>query len=202
MQYILCSALFTTTFLPRARNIHNRLLPIRSANSNERHKHGTRTNCQFPSNDVPLHFNRVDIFSQNWATWHSVVLPKNVPCFPWSVASLCLCSCHPYSPVENITPKMTPNRKIARTSLQLVMAMINVWIPLFMPRRSSFKRSSTVTTTFGETAVTTKLEFLGDERGRKKASDKSWVVGTGRDILFIINRGWNSGAVESVLDEW
>lgn len=60
-------------------------------------------------------------------------------------------------PVEKMTPNMTPNKKIASTSLQLVIAMITVWIPLFMPNFSSFNLSRTVTTTFGDIAVTTRL---------------------------------------------
>lgn len=59
--------------------------------------------------------------------------------------------------MENIAPSITPNRKMDITSLQVHVAIISVCMPLFKPSRSSFSLSSIVTTTFGETAVTTRL---------------------------------------------
>lgn len=61
--------------------------------------------------------------------------------------------------VENIMLITTPNIKIATTSLHVVIAYIRVCMPLFRPRRSSFNLSMTVTTTLGETAVMTRLEY-------------------------------------------
>lgn len=113
----------------------------------------------------------MSIFSETWELGipaHKEFYSPSWLLHRFRVGTFLLCVL--YLPVENITPKMTPNRKIARTSLQLVIAMINVWIPLFMPSRSSFRRSSTVTTTFGEIAVTTKLEREEFDYKQKKMS--------------------------------
>lgn len=71
-------------------------------------------------------------------------------------------------PVENITPSINPNKNIAITSLQLVVAMIKVCMPLFKPNRSSLSFNKIVTTTFGETAVTTSLKNKNKTRFIKK----------------------------------
>lgn len=89
-------------------------------------------------------------------------------------------------PVEKMTPNMTPNRNIASTSLQLVIAMITVWIPLFMPNFSSFNRSRTVTTTFGDIAVTTRLFVFVLGRNVKKELLKLWIA-TKRLLMKRVN---------------
>ena len=51
-----------------------------------------------------------------------------------------------YIPVAKMIPNRTPKKKMEIMSLHEVIAMITVWIPLFMPKRSSCSFNSTVIT--------------------------------------------------------
>lgn len=65
-------------------------------------------------------------------------------------------------PVEKIIPRTTLKTNIESTSLIDVIAMMIVWMPLYNPNSSTRNHSTMSITTFGETAVITKLRIKVD----------------------------------------
>jgi hypothetical protein len=60
---------------------------------------------------------------------------------------------------EKIIPRNIPNKDIAAISSRLDAAMTSVEIPLSSPKPRSLRESSDGTTTAGETAAKTQLQF-------------------------------------------
>lgn len=62
-------------------------------------------------------------------------------------------------PVEKIIPRRTLKPNIESTSLIVVIAMMIVWMPLYNPSSWTLNHNTMSITTFGETAVITKLRI-------------------------------------------
>lgn len=62
-------------------------------------------------------------------------------------------------PVEKIIPRTTLKTNIESTSLIDVIAIMIVWMPLYSPNSWMRNHSTMSITTFGETAVITKLRL-------------------------------------------